>query len=517
MTQTLTENTQQNNKKFNLNDIKPQAQKILNSVWTLAAISFLIVFAWAIDFAFLSIGILVFYELAVFMFCPENPKAFILPLISVSYMITSIYGVFHWVYYGICIGIFIATVTTYILLQKFKYKKTLTKGKMFWPFVLAGIGNCLGGIIGFFEPLTFFIVLVFCVLVYGIYWFFLNFLTEYKKYFAYCLIFLTLIITAQLFINYLRAEDLAYALSHKVITVGTGEINGAAMFMLAGLCSCFYLAQYSKRDYLYILLAIFFDIATYLTFSRMALFIAAIVSVVYFFIILAKSPNKKWLLIATLSVICVGVLGCIVFFDKIQSLFSYYLGLGFASNGRGRLWPWMIEQFKQNWAFGIGFITRDPSAVGNYSAMPDIGGGVALVNAHNFFLHFLTCTGIFGFILNMPFYIKKYILTFKNFNKFKLFALFNFMCLFVSSLFDPAPNNSIFTIIISLIFIAMVENDKKEEDFHPVVEENAAENVDKKEEKLLNNKQEKMPKTQKEKFKIKLKKKSKIKSLININ
>ena len=53
MTQSLTENTQQNNKKFNLNDIKPQVQKVLNSVWTLAAISFLVVFAWAIDFAFL--------------------------------------------------------------------------------------------------------------------------------------------------------------------------------------------------------------------------------------------------------------------------------------------------------------------------------------------------------------------------------------------------------------------------------------------------------------------------------
>ena len=140
--------------------------------------------------------------------------------------------------------------------------------------------------VGFWDWTAFLVTLVLSILVYGIYWFCLNFLKDYKKYFAYCLIFLTLIITAELLINYLRVDNILHALQHKDVTVGTGEINGAAIFMLSGVCACFYLATEHKYDYLYILLSLFFDVAIFLTHSRMALLITAIISVVYFFFVL---------------------------------------------------------------------------------------------------------------------------------------------------------------------------------------------------------------------------------------
>ncbi|MBQ3214399.1 MAG: O-antigen ligase family protein [Clostridia bacterium] len=460
MTQIVSANSSQNSEnKFNFNNIKQVISKAINSIWCLAVISLLIVGCWAIDFPFVSIGLLAMYEVAVFVFCPENPKAFILPVISVSYMITSIYGVFHWVYYGICIGIFIATIITYILLQKYKFGKTFKKGKFFWVFAYSSLGNCLGGLVGFWDWTAFLVTFVLSILVYGIYWFCLNFLKDYKKYFAYCLIFLTLIITAELLINYLRADDILHALQHKDVTVGTGEINGAAIFMLSGVCACFYLATKHKYDYLYILLALFFDVAIFLTHSRMALLIAAVISVVYFFFVLKKSQNKKIILIGLSCLIAVILLFCAVFFNKIKDVLSYYLSLGFKANGRDKLLPWMWTKFKENPFFGIGFITREPDVLsGLYPGMKDIGG-FSLVNAHNFFLHYLTCTGVIGFALNIPFYIVKYKETFKHFNKFKLFALMNFICIFISSLFDPAPNNSIFNIIIVLILLALIEND----------------------------------------------------------
>ena len=463
MTQIISANSSQNSEnKFNFNNIKQFATKAINSTWCLAIISLLIVGCWAIDFPFVSIGLLAMYEVAVFVFCPENPKAFILPVISVSYMITSIYGVFHWVYYGICIGIFIATIVTYILLQKYKFGKTLKKGKFFWVFAYSALGNCLGGLVGFWDWTAFLVTFVMSILVYGIYWFCLNFLKDYKKYFAYCLIFLTVIITSELIINYLRAEDILHALQHKDVTVGTGEINGAAIFMLSGVCACFYLATEHKYDYLYILLALFFDVAIFLTHSRMALLIAAVLSVVYFFIVLKKSANKKIILIGLSCIIAVVLLFCIVFFGKLKEVLSYYISLGFKANGRNQLLPWMWRKFTENPLFGIGFITKEPDVLsGIYPGLSDIGG-FSLVNAHNFFLHYLTCTGVIGFALNIPFYIVKYKETFKHFNRFKLFALINFICIFISSLFDPAPNNSIFNIIIVLVFLALIENDNDE-------------------------------------------------------
>ena len=463
MTQIISANSSQNSEnKFSFNNIKQVISKAINSIWCLAVISLLIVGCWAIDFPFISIGLLAMYEVAVFVFCPENPKAFILPVISVSYMITSIYGVFHWVYYGICIGIFIATIITYILLQKYKFGKTFKKGKFFWVFAYSSLGNCLGGLVGFWDWTAFLVTLVLSILVYGIYWFCLNFLKDYKKYFAYCLIFLTLIITAELLINYLRVDNILHALQHKDVTVGTGEINGAAIFMLSGVCACFYLATGHKYDYLYILLSLFFDVAIFLTHSRMALLITAIISVVYFFFVLKKSQNKKIILIGLSCLIAVVLLFCAVFFNKIKYVLSYYISLGFKANGRDKLLPWIWRKFTENPFFGIGFITREPDVLsGLYPGMKDIGG-FSLVNAHNFFLHFLTCTGVIGFALNIPFYVVKYKETFKHFNKFKLFALMNFISIFISSLFDPAPNNSLFNIIIVLVFLALIENDNDE-------------------------------------------------------
>ena len=47
----------------------------------------------------------------------------------------------------------------------------------------------------------------------------------------------------------------------------------------------------------------------------------------------------------------------------------------------------------------------------------------------------------------------------------------NFISIFISSLFDPAPNNSLFNIIIVLVFLALIENDNDEIDcLHPSID-----------------------------------------------
>lgn len=452
------------NKNSTFSNLKPKIANALNSVWMMVVISLLIAGCWGINFPYVSIGFLVLYEIAVFVFCPENPKATLLPLLSVSYMINSIFGVFNWIYYGTCIGIFIITVVTYVLLQKFKYKKTFVKGKMFWFFVLSALGNCLAGIIGHFGWLEFIITVALSIIVYGIYWFCLNFIKDYKKYLAQCFIFLAVIITLQLVIAYVKIGDFAYAIQNKVVRVGTGEINTAAIFMLSGLCACFYLALKNKFDYLFVLLAIVFDIAIYFTFSRIALLLAGIISLVYFFVVFRYSSNKKLFLICLAIAIVALTTLVIVFYDKVVNFLSYYINLGFKPNGRKSLWTWCWEQFKSSPIFGIGYITRDPQALaGAYPGLTDLGG-FSLVNCHNFFLHYLTCTGIVGFVLNIPLYVKKYMMTFKNFNHFKFFALVNFIAIFVSALFDSSPNMSIFNITPVLLLFACIEQDNNQID-----------------------------------------------------
>ena len=224
---------------------KSKFSEFLNSNYMLAILSILAVFCWTIDFPFLSIGFFAVYEVCVFIFCYDNPKAFIFPNVVISYTVTSIYGLFNWIFYIACLVTFITTITVYIFKQKIKDKKQFKKGKFFWAFVLSGIGNCLAGIFAHWELLAFIITVGMCFLVYGIYWFCLNFLKDYKKYFAYCLIFLTFVIMGELLINYIRSGDFLYALQHKVVRVGSGEINAAATFMLSGVCACLCLFLFS--------------------------------------------------------------------------------------------------------------------------------------------------------------------------------------------------------------------------------------------------------------------------------
>ena len=448
----MEEVVKENNRKEFYQDIK----EFLNSKYAMLLVSILVVIGWALEFPYVTMFLLLVYEILVFVFCQDSPKAFLLPVISIPYMITTIkYGAMSWIILSIYIAVFFVSMGIYIILQIVKYGKKVKKGNMFYFFLVAMLGNLLGGIIGHFEFVAFVFVFFISLAVYFAYWFCLNFLDDAKKYFANVLMFLAIIISSEVIIEYLSFEDLLYAFENKVVFVGSGEINAAVLFITLGICGCFYLARDSKFDYLYILLAFLFDIIIFLTHSRIALFLGSLIWLVGFFLVAHKSRNKKYLYIGLGVLALIAVVLFAIFFDQVYNLISYYLELGFTSNGRDSLWPWCWEKFKSSPIFGIGFVTPEfVPTLKNASIM-----GLNIVYAHNFVLHFLTCTGIIGLILNLPFYVKKYIEVFKNFNSFKLFAISVYVVSIVDGFFDPTPNMDPFFVVLSAILIALIERD----------------------------------------------------------
>lgn len=439
-----------------------KAKSFLNSNISLALISLIVVLFWALNFAYVSTVILFCYLVCVFIFCHDNPKGLLFPVLSIFYMSPDTNK--HALFMGIFGGIMFAIIVAYCLIKIYKTKEVNPKkGKMFWAFMLYIIANCLAGIIGYFNILNVVIAFLFCVFAYAFYWFCINFIKDYKTFFAKCLIFLSLIITLQLLINYLRADDFMYMLEHKLIRIGTGEINNAALFVVCGVCSCFYLAQKHKFDYLFILLALFFDLIIFFTYSRIALLVCAIITVVYFFITLKNSQNKKIILIGLGCSLAIVLVFCVVFFNKIYDIISYYLRVGFGGNGRASLWSWAWDEFKNNPVFGIGFITRNQTVIETFDAGGGLidFGGFAIVTPHNSLLHYLTCTGIIGLILHLPFIIKKYIIACKNLTSFNLFCLINYFVFLVCGMFDSYPTTNIFNILVLVMFMAFSENEEK--------------------------------------------------------
>ncbi len=442
-------------------------REILNSKWIIFVLAVFVAIFWALDFPYVSLPILLAYEGLVLYFCREDIKAFLFPVIAISYSITTIHaGIGNWIFYLSIFGAFIGFLIAYIVREKVKYKRKFKRGELFPAFIIAGVGNVLGGIIGFFDIKIFLIVAFFCVLVYFLYWLFINFLSkDDKEYIAYAFIALTTLICFEIIIFYIRADNLQDAIKWKTVRIGTGEINAAAIFMISGVLSCFYLARGKKYDYLYMLLGFVFDLFVYLTYSRIALAICAIATIIYFFVDLKDSSNKKIIGITIGVIIGIVAILAIVFREKIKDLLFYYLEVGLGKNGREYLWKWCWYQFEDNIFFGIGFVTRDAEAMQNMiPGIENFGNGVGLVNAHNTMLHFLTCTGLVGTALNLYFYYKKYQMVFTKFDRFKFFVLMNYLCIFVSGCFDPTPNNSIFHIVVSLLLMALVEleNEDKE-------------------------------------------------------
>ena len=452
---------------INLSDKQKLYEKIkwfLNSNYALLLIALVIPICWAIEFPYISIILLSAFIICVFIFCKDNPKAFILPIISFSYVLNTFFfgiDVTHFFALGFIL-IFLTCLIVYVIRQVYVYKKTVRRGEMFLPFILLGVGNLFAGLIGNFHILAFLCVAFFSFAVYAVYWFCINFLKDIKKYFAYCLVYLSLIICLEILFAYLQSDDIILAFTNKTIRVGIGEINTAAIFMLTGVCASFYLAQDAKKDYLYVLLAFVIDIFIFLTYSRITILIAGIISVVYFCFIFKKSTNKKIFKTIIACVLSVSVILLIVFFDKFLSLISYYLKVGIGSNGRQTLWPWCLTKFLQYPLFGMGYYSTDSIA-----SSVDIPGLIYvmdgfIVNAHNVFLEILCATGIFGLICCIPFYAKKYSMTFKNFNQTKLFVLMTFICGFLSSCFDPTPTLNPFYVVLNLVLISIAEMDNKE-------------------------------------------------------
>ena len=89
-----------NENKPDYNLIKQKIASFLNSTWALAIISVLVVLFWAVDFAYISLSLLSIFVVMVFIFCPDNPKAFILPFLSTPLMLAN---VSKYLYFGFII------------------------------------------------------------------------------------------------------------------------------------------------------------------------------------------------------------------------------------------------------------------------------------------------------------------------------------------------------------------------------------------------------------------------------
>lgn len=429
-------------------------EKILSSNYMYLAFFAVAYLGWLFNITHVSVILLCFFVALILVFC-DDPKGILVVILPVEFFTRGIQSNEDYYYYGVAIGIGLIGILYYLIKQVFIKKKKVVKGKMFWAFVCITIACMLGGSVYHFSIMPKISIFGICFAVYFVYFFCINFTTNLKDFLRNCFIAFAVFAIVQLITLHIQSGDFLNSFTYKsVIWVGGTHINTAALYLVMGMLSMYWLAYEKKKfDYLYCLGGIGFLLATYFTYGRIALFIGGIFTIICFIIIFIKSPNKVIFLVS-FGVIVGGVaVFAILRWDRFLHLISEYIKIGFAGRGREVLWPWCIDRFMREPIFGIGFLTyNDP--------VPTIELNNVVI-AHNTFLQFLTSTGIVGIILVSYFYVMKYRVLLNDFKGFDLFIFLISLAIAAVGMVDQSVTMDIF-LVIWILFIALAETQSKE-------------------------------------------------------
>lgn len=340
----------------------------------------------------------------IFIIC-NDPKGAFPSLFFISFFIQVIDDNYPLAIYLTCIFIVLGSII-YFIIKTIKSKKC-TKGRLFYPMIIADIAFLLGGIIGNFNIINIACVLFMALCMYLFYWITINTCTDLKQFmyivltcggFIICIQFIVLNLYTGKFISSIQNQSILY--------IGAQNKNVAALFITIGMIACLTLAQKRKYDYLYFLLASFMVLVCALTLCRTMILLSILFYIGLSINVLAKS-NNKIIFSSIIGGLVLVSLGIGISTDLIYKLIdSVVEKINSGMNGRSELWAWCLERFIKHPLLGYGFISPTP--------VPTITGDFGIILAHNTPLQLLTSTGVIGTILIGYFYFAKYKLCTEN-------------------------------------------------------------------------------------------------------
>ncbi len=361
---------------------------------------------------------------------------------------TELYG------YIICIAIAVFTIIFFTVrnLIRNKKDKTFTKGKMFFPLLVADVAFCLGGVIGNFHLLTFAVIVGLSLATYFFYWTAINFTENFKHYLYYLLFVGAIYLSVKIIFNFI--------FDSRSIWIGAQNINVASLYVLLGIIGGFGLGYKTDKDWIYFAFSVFFTAIIVISVCRLIMLLTAITMVVLFILYMTHSKNKlKFLWIITLGVL----IFCIIFivfneymWENVVSIFTgKFKNMGGTKENKllnGRDYDWFINKFRENPVFGFGFYSE------NLNDLPKDGTQVLL--AHNTIIQWISSLGIVGSVLMLYFYFGKYSIVFKGL-KFKRFAIILMIVIIeLSGITDQAATMDLFIYVMTIVLVGTIEQEK---------------------------------------------------------
>lgn len=339
------------------------------------------------------------------------------------------------------------------------YKNINFKRGIGWG--VAGYTACLllnGIFSGYYDVITFLLGLLFAV-TFGPFYFF--YASNIKKgdgknaidYISKICVVLSCTIIAELAvfyaINYRFGTMLDSAWKGKIY-IGWGLSNNIGIMLAFLLPSFFHFVRKNQRGWVYYCLAALSFIAVYFTLCRDALLFGAAAFAVCSVFCCIKGVNRKFSLIATITLGAIAVVVITLAFCGVfpERMFAFILSTKFSDRGRFDIWKNALYVFYESPVFGGGFTA--------YSKK--FNTSFFLGFSHNTVVQIVSSCGLFGFALFFFHRLQTIKLMFYKLNSERFFIVVQILTFILMGLFD-IMFLSPYCMIIYVVQLAALEND----------------------------------------------------------
>jgi len=488
------------------NSVIRKISSLFSSVWGIAIMAFLTFFFYALSLEIVFYYIVGIYVVFVCLFCDD-----LLPLVClflfcyVSPSTKNNPGISETsIFYGssligMIIVVAVALISIFLRIgfdKNMGYKKLFTKKRaLLWGMLALGVAYMLSGIGSkhyseiYLKNLLFaFLQFASIFLLYFVFSATIDWKKVPKNYFAYLGMAFGLIVVAEIFFAFLFKS----AINEGVIFTGPlrtgwGMKNNVGAVTGFTIPFAFYLACKEKHTYIYFSIATILMIATAMTCSRAATLSAGLIFIICFIFVFFKAKNKKWYRISCGIFVLLSLILGVLFWDKIQKLFSLVPsiintsgdgGSMFNDSYRLSLYKFGLKEFLKFPILGQSFY---PVGINLYE-FSTVTAFTSFFPArwHNTIVQLLFSTGIVGMIAYSFHRLQTIKLLFKKRTLEKLFIAASISALLIMSLLDchffnlgPTMFYSVFLMFAE--FTESDEDEKQEEITNPNDTENKTE------------------------------------------
>lgn len=422
-----------------------KVRQFIHSIWYYVLVIAVTVIFHSLSLGIVGLGVLALLISAVLIvdddFAPVMVTMGACVYVLNEYPITDIY----YIVFGACLALVLPSIA-YFIYKNIKKGVRFSLGKYFLPLVLIVVAYSLGGIFSpYYNIGSFGFGVVISVVVLCCYLLLYNFNKSSFKDLAFHLIsVVSIIIILEMWVDYFTSGDILALMQNKGVRVGVGEINLPAMTI--GMWIPLLLAKglNNKKDYLYVLTAVFALLNVVFTFSRGALLFTLIFGLVSLIIFYIKTEKKKNVSITVGSVLVVGAVLFAIFYSNIIGMLMHYIERGFDDTGRFELYQLAIQYFSEYPIFGVGW------QVDTYSFI--------FSQFHSTPLQFLASMGVVGFLLMVPHYYQRYSTFLTKPNVYSMFLL---MSVLICEGYGFIDQTCTFSMSYIYIIIFMLASDDK--------------------------------------------------------